>query len=67
MRGLQDKAIILTGGASGIGRDAAIRLAEEGARVGIFDLDEAGAQATVERIGRTARRPIASTSATGTR
>lgn len=51
MRGLQDKAIILTGGASGIGRDAAIRLAEEGARVGIFDLDEAGAQATVERIG----------------
>jgi len=51
MRGLRDKAVILTGGASGIGRDAAIRLGEEGAKVGIFDLDEAGAQATAERIG----------------
>ena len=51
MRGLRDKAIILTGGASGIGREAAIRLGVEGAMVGIFDLDEAGARATVEQIG----------------
>ncbi len=51
MRGLEGKAIILTGGASGIGRDAAIRLAEEGAKVGIFDLNEAGAQEVVDSIG----------------
>ena len=46
MRGLSDKRVILTGGASGIGRAAALRLAEEGCVLGIFDLDEAGAQAT---------------------
>ena len=46
MRGLDGKRVILTGGASGIGRTAALRLAEEGCVVGIFDLNEAGAQAT---------------------
>ncbi len=46
MRGLSGKRIILTGGASGIGRTAALRLAEEGCIVGIFDLNEAGAQET---------------------
>ncbi len=46
MRGLQDKKIILTGGASGIGREAALRLADEGCIVGIFDLNEAGAKET---------------------
>jgi len=47
MRGLKGKRVILTGGASGIGRAAAIRLAEEGCIVGIFDLNDAGAQETV--------------------
>jgi len=46
MRGLRGKRVILTGGASGIGRAAAIRLAEEGCALGIFDLNEAGAQET---------------------
>jgi 2-hydroxycyclohexanecarboxyl-CoA dehydrogenase len=46
MRGLADRRVILTGGASGIGRAAALRLAQEGCVLGIFDRDAAGAQAT---------------------
>jgi len=42
--GLQDKVVIVTGGAAGIGRATAKRFAEEGARVSIWDMNaEAGA------------------------
>ena len=44
MKGLRDRIAIVTGGASGIGRAIALRLAEEGARPVIFDLDAAGAE-----------------------
>lgn len=47
MHGLSGKRVIVTGGASGIGRASAVRLIEEGCVVGIFDLDEAGAAATI--------------------
>jgi 2-hydroxycyclohexanecarboxyl-CoA dehydrogenase len=43
MRGLSGKRVIVTGGASGIGRASCLRLAEEGCIIGIFDRDEAGA------------------------
>jgi 2-hydroxycyclohexanecarboxyl-CoA dehydrogenase len=47
MKGLSGRRVILTGGASGIGRATAIRLVAEGCVVGILDLDLAGAQETV--------------------
>ena len=47
MRGLNGKRVVVTGGASGIGRATVIRLTEEGCTVGIFDLDAAGAAETV--------------------
>jgi NAD(P)-dependent dehydrogenase (short-subunit alcohol dehydrogenase family) len=48
------KICIVTGAASGIGRAAAIRLAEEGALVTCVDLDEHGVRATAAEIGDAA-------------
>ncbi len=42
MRGLTNKRVLITGGASGIGRATAIRFLDEGARVIVLDRDEAG-------------------------
>jgi 2-hydroxycyclohexanecarboxyl-CoA dehydrogenase len=42
-----DRSVIVTGGASGIGRATALLLAREGARVFIGDVDEKGGRATV--------------------
>jgi NAD(P)-dependent dehydrogenase (short-subunit alcohol dehydrogenase family) len=52
---LRDRVAVVTGGASGIGRALAWRLAEEGARgVVVADLDEAGAQGVATEIGARA-------------
>lgn len=50
MRGLHDSVAFVTGGASGIGRASAQRLAEEGATVVVTDVDTEGGQETVDRI-----------------
>ena len=50
MKGLEGRAAIVTGGGSGIGKAIAERLAAEGCIVGVFDLNEAAAIATVSAI-----------------
>jgi 2-hydroxycyclohexanecarboxyl-CoA dehydrogenase len=42
---IQDQSVVVTGGASGIGKATALLLAREGARVFVGDIDEAGGQA----------------------
>lgn len=51
LRGLDGKAIVVTGGASGIGRAVVERLLAEGARVALVDVDEAAVRATVDSLG----------------
>jgi NAD(P)-dependent dehydrogenase (short-subunit alcohol dehydrogenase family) len=50
-RRLEGKRAIVTGGASGIGRAIAERLAAEGARVVVADLDAEGARGVAEALG----------------
>jgi 3(or 17)beta-hydroxysteroid dehydrogenase len=54
MNRVAGKIALITGGASGIGRQAAIRLSEQGARVAIADQNFEGAQAVARTIGRDA-------------
>ena len=49
------KTVLVTGGASGIGRAAAIRFAQEGAAVTVADINLEGAQAVAAEIGQAAR------------
>jgi NAD(P)-dependent dehydrogenase (short-subunit alcohol dehydrogenase family) len=48
---LEGKRIIVTGAGSGIGRAIALRMADEGARVALADVDEDAAKRVAEEIG----------------
>jgi NAD(P)-dependent dehydrogenase (short-subunit alcohol dehydrogenase family) len=48
---LQGQVVFLTGGARGIGADAARRLVERGARVALVDRDAAGVERRVRELG----------------
>lgn len=48
---LQDKVAVITGGASGLGKATAEALVARGAKVFLFDLNEAACKATVEELG----------------
>lgn len=50
MRDFEGKSVLVTGGSSGIGREASIRFAARGAWVTIADLDESAGLAVVEEI-----------------
>jgi 2-hydroxycyclohexanecarboxyl-CoA dehydrogenase len=54
-----DRVAVVTGAASGIGLAIAQRLAEDGLRVAIFDLDLAAAEEAATRIGATGGTALA--------
>src|SRR6201999_1089530 len=55
---LQDKVAIVTGAASGIGKEIAVVFAREGAMVAIADLDQKAADATAREIDSTGKRAV---------
>ena len=55
---LKDKVAIVTGAASGIGKEIAIVFAREGAKVAIADLDQKAAEATAREIDATGKRVV---------
>ena len=59
MSGVQDRVALVTGGAQGIGAGVAARLAADGAKVGVLDLNKDAAQATVDEITKAGGTALA--------
>lgn len=47
---LANKLVLVTGAASGIGRECALAFAQNGARLILFDLNESGLQSTADKV-----------------
>jgi 3-oxoacyl-[acyl-carrier protein] reductase len=58
MTGVADRVALVTGGAQGIGAEVARRLAADGARVGVLDLNLDSAQEVAEQITAAGGRAI---------
>ena len=56
---LEDRVIIVTGGAQGIGRAFALRFANEGAKIVVADINGTAAEATAAEIGEAGGEAIA--------
>jgi glucose 1-dehydrogenase len=56
---LEGRGAIVTGGAGGIGRGIALRFAEEGADVAIWDINREGAEETAARVRAAGRKGLA--------
>lgn len=59
MRGLKDQVVIVTGGAGGIGSATCQRLAQEGVKVAIFDLNLAAAEQLANEIKQQGGQALA--------
>lgn len=61
MNRLQNKAVVVTGAASGLGRETALAMAREGAHLAIVDVDDAGLSETKSLILAEGARVVALT------
>ena len=57
MNRLEGRVALITGGASGVGRETALRLAQEGAAVLVTDIQAEAGWDTVEQIRAAGGRP----------
>src|SRR5438309_6306945 len=53
---LEGQVALITGSGQGIGKTIALRFADEGADIGVLEVDPKTASATVEAVRRTGRR-----------
>ena len=50
MNRFEEKVVIITGGGSGLGQETALRIAKEGAKLSLVDLNEKGLEETKAKV-----------------